>query len=46
MIVRNRLVARQRRVDWGWVLVATLSMAVAGALLLVVLYVTKLWLAP
>jgi hypothetical protein len=46
MTRRNSVVARRRsRVDWGWVVVATLSMGVAGAILVAVLYVMNLWLA-
>ena len=46
MAWRNSVAARRRRVDWGWVVVATLSMGVVGALLVAVLYVMNLWLAP
>jgi hypothetical protein len=47
MTRRSSVVTRQRsRVDWGWVVVATLSMGVAGALLIAVLYVMNLWLSP
>jgi hypothetical protein len=38
MTRRDSDVARRRKVDWGWAVVATLFMAVIGAVLLAALF--------